>query len=79
MSGCYGVSSGPSDGQWKCQRCIQEDQKAVESSVSRTVSTEGNKCTATAVNQRSTVTNLPANEESKGLSSVMVFYFVLIL
>ncbi|KAL9951527.1 hypothetical protein ACROYT_G044203 [Oculina patagonica] len=29
---CYGVSSAPSDGHWKCQRCQQEDQKAVESS-----------------------------------------------
>lgn len=38
VSGCYGVSDLPSDGQWKCQRCLQEDQKAIESSVSRTVS-----------------------------------------
>ncbi|KAJ7356170.1 Lysine-specific demethylase 4B [Desmophyllum pertusum] len=29
---CYGVSDVPSDGQWKCQRCLQDDQKAVESS-----------------------------------------------
>lgn len=35
MTGCYGVSNVPSDGNWKCQRCLQEDQKAVESSVSR--------------------------------------------
>ena len=38
MLGCYGVSDAPSDGHWQCQRCLQEDQKAIESSVSRTVS-----------------------------------------
>lgn len=29
---CYGVSDAPSDGNWQCQRCLQEDQKAIESS-----------------------------------------------
>lgn len=32
--GCYGANDGPSDDHWKCQRCLQEDQKAIESSVS---------------------------------------------
>lgn len=35
MLGCYGVSHAPSDGQWKCQRCLQDDQSAIENSVSR--------------------------------------------
>ena len=34
FSGCYGVSDAPSDGQWKCQRCSQEDKMDVEKSVS---------------------------------------------
>jgi len=29
---CYGVSDAPSDGQWKCQRCSQEDKMDVEKS-----------------------------------------------
>lgn len=29
---CYGVSHAPSDGQWKCQRCLQDDQSAIENS-----------------------------------------------